>query len=549
MLRDAAAEIVFREYEANVLDVHHQTFPLASRDRQIAIYAMLAQHDMLAITDVVAGIQKPDMLHAQLYKSTEEGLSQGIRWIFDRPVDLEPTSDPAIISEANAYASFAGTYVDLADMHKLYGRGQVSVEVDEASRRVKFSYRNISPMSLEGYVESAHRAQIHSSSKTKSQYLKLFQALEKAARSMPHHCDSGRLIFDDISRLNDSVFDDCASIISPPEDLLLAGGTDLHGFSVDDFERYFKALRRWSFFATFMFVLMVTQDGRQQCECNPTQVILRTTFIDNMSVLTGLPEAVIEEITRRLTYDCRTSSPDIFQQPLICGDNYVSWSVRVVERSRHLRNLLRLMVRTPAMRNHAATVVGSRDRAMLKDLGSILSQRGGMSYKIMTDIQGGGERGDIDLLAYNSKFPDDVLVIEGKAILGVDEINEIDSATTEMQRAQDQLEKVIRILNGMSTDEKRQLYKFVRWESVKTLYGMVVAQDAEPNEKYDQSRIPGISLLTIKARMRDNHLSNPKSLWTRCKNRPWLSDLIDGINSHKAIKVGDVTYFVPVYMR
>jgi hypothetical protein len=184
---------------------------------------------------------------------------------------------------------------------------------------------------------------------------------------------------------------------------------------------------------------------------------------------------------------------------------------------------------------------------MLNELGKMFSKHGGTAYKIMVDVAGQGQLGDIDLLAFNRKHADDVLIVEGKALLGVDEINEVDAATKEMQRAQSQLAKVIQILLGMSQAEKKQLFKFVSWEFPKALHGLVVSQDAEPNEKYDHSQFPGISLATIKSRMHQNHFSNPLAFWTRCKDRPWLKSLTEGIHTHKAIKVGDVTYLIPAF--
>jgi hypothetical protein len=38
-------------------------------------------------------------------------------------------------------------------------------------------------------------------------------------------------------------------------------------------------------------------------------------------------------------------------------------------------------------------------------------------------------QGEIDLLAYHDKYPDTLLVVEGKTFLGVDEVTEVAQAT------------------------------------------------------------------------------------------------------------------------
>ena len=124
MLNGKAAEKVLREYETKVLDVHHQTLPFEGRDRPTAIYAILAQHDSYAAVELLAGVQRPDMRYAQILKSSEEGLSQALKWLHGGLIQIDPvpTSDWATIAEAGEYGKFAGTYVDLADVHKMYGR-------------------------------------------------------------------------------------------------------------------------------------------------------------------------------------------------------------------------------------------------------------------------------------------------------------------------------------------------------------------------------------------------------------------------------------------
>ena len=98
------------------------------------------------------------------------------------------------------------------------------------------------------------------------------------------------------------------------------------------------------------------------------------------------------------------------------------------------------------------------------------------------------------MLAYNTRSPEELLLVEAKSILAADEINEVDAATTELVRAQGQLRRTIEILGRMPTHQKAGLFKFVRWENVTHYYGMVLTPDTHPNERYDHSEIPAISL-------------------------------------------------------
>ncbi len=196
-----------------------------------------------------------------------------------------------------------------------------------------------------------------------------------------------------------------------------------------------------------------------------------------MQTLSGLPSDCVEAITLRLTYDDRTEWPEVFQQPLFCGPKTVAWSVSVPQSSKYLRNMLKLMSRTKALGKQAATLIGSREGAMLRELGDEFSHKGRCAFKLNTPIQDGDKQGEIDLLMYNCKLPEELLVIEGKAVLGVDEINEVDAATKEMQRAQQQLRKAIDILKFLPNDEKAKLFRFVNWSMVKDIYGVVVAAD------------------------------------------------------------------------
>jgi hypothetical protein len=135
---------LLRYFEREVLDPFDTSLPLFGRDRPAAIYAALAAYDSHIINEHLSTpmllSDRPHAGHAQILKGIDEGFSQAMRWIVDpgKVIAASPRPDSALIQEAAAFAGHASRYVDVADFHKMYGRAQVSVEVDEPSRTVRF---------------------------------------------------------------------------------------------------------------------------------------------------------------------------------------------------------------------------------------------------------------------------------------------------------------------------------------------------------------------------------------------------------------------------
>ena len=172
-------------------------------------------------------------------------------------------------------------------------------------------------------------------------------------------------------------------------------------------------------------------------------------------------------------------------------------------------------------------------------------ERNGWQYKLGCEVKANGVAGEIDYLGWNAGGPEQVLLIEYKATLDVDEIHEVDSATREMIKGQKQLQKCMKILNSLSPREKSALYPFVPWDTVEQMYGIVVSSGCEPNDKYDQSEIPGISLGAFQSRVPSQDFVCPRRLWEACRKREWLSHLDILINTEMEMRVGDQTYYVP----
>ena len=547
----STAEEILRRFERDVLDKHHESLSLWNRPRNVAVYAALAQFDCWAILPLVAPLTFGSVPTMQRLKNLEEGLSEALRWLHtgDPRLDLVPTDDRNIIQEAGEFCLFAGQYVDIADFHKMYGRGQVDLEVDEAARVVRFVMPTdrARGSSIIGITEQAHRLRSRASAADLSESLPdLREEALRVIGSMGTRYEAGHVILDDVSVANHDAIRALVDLSVPTEPFPLADNEDLVGFTAGEFNAFFGALRRWSFCCTAAFLHAITKGGKQQWQCAPTQCLPRGVFLSGMGRLSGLAQDTVQLITQRMTYRHFTVQSDVYLQPLFGGEDQIAWSASVVQNSKHQRNMLKLMSRIPSLRDHAAGLIGRREMPMLQELGLAIARRGGMAFKLHTPVSGGDEVGEVDLLAYNRKSAGEVLIVEGKAVLGVDEINEVESATVEMQNGQQQLAKVKRILELMPDSEKARLFRFVDWTRVRAFYGVVVAGDAEPSNNYDHSEYPGISAQALESRLRDSEFASPRRFWSACKERKWLEKLRSGTPSYNPVAVADVTYELPV---
>ena len=113
----------------------------------------------------------------------------------------------------------------------------------------------------------------------------------------------------------------------------------------------------------------------------PTQVVRSGEFIRSMATLSGLPAVTVESILGRLKVDHRTNKLDMYLQPLLCGGEWVAWSVRGVQMSVSQRNLLKLMARTPAHKLMADAIIGGRERTLLADIATWLK---GKKWTVIT---------------------------------------------------------------------------------------------------------------------------------------------------------------------
>ena len=155
-------------------------------------------------------------------------------------------------------------------------------------------------------------------------------------------------------------------------------------------------------------------------------------------------------------------------------------------------------------------------------------------------------KGELDLLAYNRKYPDQILLIEGKAVLAVDDLTEVIAASKELCRAQEQIRSTAELLKSMPIKQKQALYPFVQWDRVTSYYLMVATPETQPDsQQYDYEEVPLITLETMKSQMNIKQLQNPRLFYEASKRREWLDDLIPATEFYETIEIGGIKYEIP----
>ncbi len=543
---NADDEILFREYERQ-LDEHHKTLDLWRMSRAEATYAVLTIPDSMFLTLMSSNV--PPLITGgagQRLKQSEEGVTQALRWLCEEGgTSVKSVADHDLIASAHKYMLFASDYVNIADFHMMYGRGLAGVTIDAGNKTVTFD-------SITGPGQSdtaAWHEQVRDQT-NRGMDLALGMNSTDVTRSkhvlagVGHDLVEGRII---LAPLPDDLVPCLGETLLTTrglEHVALPVGTDLMGFTIDDFWSFIGTITAWSH-AAFMRYCRCVRERIPQHECMPTQLVDEAFFVEQVSRLGNLDAAKVKAVLNRLTYQPGPKA-DILLTPFLHSENRIAWSPTVVMKMRHERNLLKVMARGPkAMSNYAATVNGCRDRPLAQLIGAEFNKRG-YQYKLEERIAADGEETDVDVLLWLSAKPAELLIIEAKAILPPDEINEVNDAAKVMLKAQKQVLCAIRILKAMPIKEKQQKFKFVPWERIKYYVGIAATTDAEPHSKIDPKQVPVISLNTLRSRFRSRDFRSPQRFWETCADRPWVrNEIEEGDERHIDVDVGELTYRLP----
>jgi hypothetical protein len=170
----------------------------------------------------------------------------------------------------------------------------------------------------------------------------------------------------------------------------------------------------------------------------------------------------------------------------------------------------------------------------------------GYQFKLDTPIAANGESTDVDVCLYQTARPDEILIIEAKALIASDEVNEVYEATQALIYAQQQVQRAIRILRAMPHAQKQQKLKFVNWAQVTQYFGVVITTDGEPHSPVDPKQVPVLTYASLRTRLRPRDLRYPSRFWKICTQRPWLpGEIIEEERRHRDLKIGDLVYRLP----
>jgi len=540
-----ASDRVLRHFERDVLDRHHRSMALWALPRPEALYSLLRAYDSMLVVAAEVESHRHSFTHVgpyQYLKHVDEGLVHALRWLSDqRPFEsIQPTDSAASLDAGGAFLVHAADYAALTTFHVLYSRGAIGVRVDEAKRLIRFEPR--SP-DKHDWTTFAERFTIYDTRPKPSaaQHAALFALLS----TLEYGQMARRLVLQDPASALHPVVQAYSRMAQPREQLALPPSTDLVGFSISQFRDFWFVLYCWSQVLLGLFLQLVYPQRHPQHRCMPTQVHQLDAFVTTMTVLSKLDRSVVVRLVERLSYDPTYAKSDPFLTPLIVAGGDLAWSPLCVTLSRIERNLLKAMARRVDLRDHAATLIGHREKPMLREFGLLLAERGSYSYKLFSNISVGNESGEIDLLAYTARAPKEVLLVEGKAMLAADDASDSLVGGAELLHAHRQLMMVTRLLQAIPLEQKQALYPFVRWEVVDIYRCLILTPDTPLGHAVDESLTPVVTLDTAKTHLRRKHYRSPSALWETCQAKPWLAQFDTGPATYQTMSVGDVTYEVP----
>ncbi len=457
---------LFRECERQ-LDEHYRLLPLWRRRRSEAIYGIMTIPDMVYL--VLMTNSSPLTLtvaSAQTLKGMEDGVAQALRWLTsDGCTMVRSVADCDLIEEAGHFSMYASDYVDIADLHMMYGRGWASASLNAELKVITFD-----PIEGPGQSDlcAFHEAVRGLAKRCVDLRVKVDPLGIERARQALNHVEyklvDGRIRLGELRR---DLVDQTRELLKPHRELELLPlppDTDMLAFTVSEFWRFMEAVTLWSH-AAFMRYMDCATHGVPQYACMPTQIVMEDEFVQRVTALSCLSPELVRAILDRLSFR-PDAKANILLTPFLRGDGYICWSPAGIMKYRHERNLLKVMSRGPrAQHARAATVNGKRDQLLGRRIGEEFATRG-YQFKLNTPVAANGESTDVDVLLYRSERPHEILIVEAKALIAPDEINEVHRAAEEMGHAQEQARTAMRVLSAMPLVEKRQKFRFVKWDRI-----------------------------------------------------------------------------------
>jgi hypothetical protein len=534
-------ESILRGFE-QVLDRHHATLALWRDEAARRAWGLLTAYDGFVLSHYLVQDHPKSTYGIQRFKAIHEALSTALRWHFaDSPRGFpSPVADGDLIDRAGKFLLFAADHFLLSNMHSMYGHGLIDVECNQTERRVRFVPRIRDPIPpWHSLVEGAISEQIERDGRAE-----VVNRIGKAALDLDFGLWDGHVILRQPEQmLSSGLLVEAAALVAH-DTLPLPDSTTIDDFSLETFRAFWRTLELWSF-CTSQIYLGLTIAGIDQSLCMPTQILSVERFVEAMGTMTGCAKSEILSIMNLLTFDPARNKADVILQPLIRDERTVAWPVLAVRLSKPERNLLKLMSRTPRLQASAANLIGGRERQLLLDAGRFLAKRAGFQFKLNKSIVANGNEGEIDLLAYTSRAPEEILIVEAKAILGSDEVNEQVESGRVMRRADQQLQRCAEIIRESSAEYLSRAYPFVDWSRVRTVHRLILTPDTPPTSSFG-STTAAVSFLTLQHAFRHRDLQTPSRICAAARRRPQAASPPVLRVEYEVISVGDVTYEIPV---
>lgn len=544
---EQVTEDIVRQYEQRI-DNGYRSLSAFSRPPSEAVYAVLAAFDSHILSEYMIRKRLPHkrltLGPAQKLKLLGEGYIQAMRWLLCEQTAVQPTprADDELIRSGAELIQYGTGYHQAAIFYQGYSQKVYDAECDPQVARLRFVPRVEEHKRLGWGLADEAAPDLELPPAERRRRNQTRQRAGEVFVRVPHRLTDGRIEITDFVPLDDPrVRDGVPRNAGRPQ--LLPPTADLSGFTMGEFDAFCHVLHCWSACVMDLY-LAYALGGTPQRSCMPTQVVSRADFLRVMCDLSRLPPHAVALILDRLTADHRTRRLDAYLQPFICGEDSVAWSVRAVLLSAPQRNLLKLMARTSAHKNLADNLIGSRERPLLDDLARWLGAKGWDTTA--NRPLPGPAAGEVDLLGWNWTYPDEVLVVEAKAVLQADEPNEVRAVTRELERAQGQLGRVTRTLQNMDATARRNLYPGVDWPRVSRWYGLVVTPESEPGFGYDPATFPAASLLTLKRRLAAKAWRSPSRVWQATVSRDWQAEFRAGRVVYDSFRLAGVTFEVPL---
>ena len=542
-------EPLLRRYETEVLDAYHREFAVWHRSPDTRLWAILSAFDSFILSRVDAQNRYGQLLPLDLvhrFKTIEEGLNWALRWCFADAPDSFPstTASDALLDEGGSLLHFTADYFVLADLHQMFGRGAMSLSCSEEARRIRF----VPNRSSEILPWHAMGEQALSEERLMRRQVDALSAIAaKLHRVRFEYGGRGHIVLTHSRDLRDSGLLSEVRPLFEESTLPLDETCDLGGVTMDEFRSTWAGVLAWSITVAEIYIHLATE-GVPQTFCLPTQVMPVSELVDGLCAMTDLKRPTVQWVIETLTFEPRRARADIFLQPFIMSRDRdrVAWSPQIVRMSRPERNLLKLFAQTPSRSALAANLVGGREHRLAEKFGRLLAQRGGADFKLDRKLSSASGEGQIDLICWWRKHPEDLLLVEAKAILTIDSFHEQLEAAKVFIEAEKQLNRAAVLLAEMATDTKRRLAPFVDWAKVRRVFKLVLTPDTPTVVDWRDRDVASVSLRTATLHFHHRDFASPYRIWSAAKGRLWMDNLREEHLEFRSIHVGPVTYDVPV---